>query len=361
MRFFEKVKNIILILFSICCFVNIFAQSPCTLQNKIIRRQSQLDSIPLLYPGCRYIDSIVIRGTEIVDLSALKKVSKFNFISLSSTSIKSLDGLDSLQYCKAFLISYNDSLENILALKNTKTIEFISIAENNNLLGYEGLEENCTSIVLHGNNKCRSLKGIKAENLESLIVYYPSLETFSGHEIKNIYNLSISYSKHINGIGSFNVKYLGIELSDSLENIGPVDSLKNLLKLHLLGNKNLSMCSIDLVCRNLDNPGFDLQLFWNAPGCNSKAEIRQKCISSTNQNETENELSLFPNPVHESLQISGLGGDVSFFIYNHVGALIQKGITAGDIDVSGLPSGMYILTFTGANSGDKSVFRFVKM
>ena len=339
----------------------IFAQPPCTLQNKIIRRQSQLDSIPLLYPGCRYIDSIVIRGTEIVDLSALKKVSKFNFISLSSTSIKSLDGLDSLQYCKAFLISYNDSLENILALKNTKTIEFISIAENNNLLGYEGLEENCTSIVLHGNNKCRSLKGIKAENLGALILYFPSLETFSGHEIKNVNRMEMVNPKHIDGLGSFDVQWLEIIESDLLEDIDPVDSLQNLVKLTLVLNKNLSMCSIDLVCRNLDNPGFDLQLFWNAPACNTKAEIRQKCISSTNQNETENDLSFFPNPVHESLRISGLDGNVAFSIYNHVGTLVQKGITAGDVDVSGLPQGMYMLTLTGSNPGDKTVFRFVKM
>jgi len=340
---------------------NSIAQPPCKLQNKIIRRQSQLDSIPLLYPGCRYIDSIDIRGTDIVDLSALKKVSKFNSISLSSTSIKSLDGLDSLQYCKTFVIFYNDSLENILTLKNTKTIEFISIAENNNLLGYEGLDENCTSIVLHGNNKCRSLKGIKAENLGALILYYPSLETFSGHKIKKVTRIEIVNPEHIDGLGSFDVQRLEIIKSDFLEDIDPVDSLQNLVKLNLALNKNLSMCSIDLVCRNLDNPGFDLQLIWNAPGCNTKAEIRQKCINSTNQNETENDLSLSPNPVHESLQISGLDGEVPFSIYNQVGALVQKGNTSGDVDVSGLPQGMYILTFTGATFGDKTVFRFVKM
>jgi hypothetical protein len=72
-------------------------------------------------------------------------------------------------------------------------------------------------------------------------------------------------------------------------------------------------------------------------------------------------VSLFPNPVHESLQISGLDGDVAFSIYNQVGALVQKGSTSGDVDVSGLPQGMYMLTLTGSNPGDKTVFRFVKM
>jgi hypothetical protein len=47
--------------------------------------------------------------------------------------------------------------------------------------------------------------------------------------------------------------------------------------------------------------------------------------------------------------------------HNHVGLLVQKGSTAGDVDVSGLPQGMYILTLTGATSGDNTVFRFVKM
>lgn len=71
--------------------------------------------------------------------------------------------------------------------------------------------------------------------------------------------------------------------------------------------------------------------------------------------------SLFPNPVQESLRISGLDGDVPFSIYNHVGALVQKGSTSGDVDVSGLPQGMYVLTLTGVTSGDKTVFRFVKI
>jgi hypothetical protein len=56
----------------------------------------------------------------------------------------------------------------------------------------------------------------------------------------------------------------------------------------------------------------------------------------------ESVVCIFPNPVHESLQISGLDGDVPFSIYNHVGALVQKGRTAGDIDVFGLPQGVCI-------------------
>jgi hypothetical protein len=269
--------------------------------------------------------------------------------------------LDSLKFINHLIIISNDSLENILALKKIKTIHSIVILSNKNLLGYEGLVADSINISLEKNDKCRSLKGIKAKKVAFLKIFNPELETFSGHEIESIENMLIAFPKHINGMGSLDAKRVMIELGDLLEDISPLDSLQNLVQLNLFGNKNLSMCSIDIICRNLDNPAFSLQARTNATGCNSKAEIRQKCISSTNQNETENDLSFFPNPVHESLQISGLDGDVSFSIYNQVGTLVQKGSTSGNVDVSGLPQGMYILTLTGVNSGDKTVFRFVKM
>ena len=337
------------------------AQSPCILENNTIRRQSQLDSIPLLFPECDYIDEIHVIGKDIIDLTSLKVLKKINSIVIRGTVIKSLKGLDSVNYCNNMDIIGNDSLENILALKEVNSTFKISIINNNKLISYEGLETDSIRIYLEKNNKCRSLKGIKAKNVENITIWNPNLETFSGHEIEYVQNMNVAYAKHLKGIGSLDVLKLNIETSEFLVDISSIDSLQNLVQLNLFGNKNLSMCSIDIICQNLDNPAFSLQARTNAPGCNSKVEIRQKCISSTNQNETENELSLFPNPVHESLRISGLDGDVSFSLYNHVGALIQKGSTSGDVDVSGLPSGMYILTLTGATSGDKTVFRFVKM
>jgi hypothetical protein len=337
------------------------AQPPCKLQNNFITRQSQLDSIAFLYPNCEYIDSIHLRGKDIVDLTSFKNLKKINSLILRGTSIKNLHGLDSLKFINHLVIMSNDSLENILALKKINAIYTIAILNNKNLLGYEGLVADSINISLDKNDKCRSLKGIKVKKVTFLKIFNPELETFSGHEIESIENMLISFPKHINGMGSLDAPKLTIELGDLLEDISPLDSLQNLVQLQIAGNKTLSMCSIDIICRNLDNPSFSLLVYSNAPGCNSKAEIRQKCITSTNQNKTEYDLSFLPNPVHESFQVSGIDGGVSFFIYNQVGALVQKGSTAGDVDVSGLPQGMYVLTLTGVTSSDKTVFRFVKM
>jgi len=337
------------------------AQPPCKLQNNFITRQSQLDSIAFLYPNCEYIDSINLRGKDIVDLTLFKNLKKINSLILRGTSIKNLNGLDSLKFINHLVIMSNDSLENILALKKINAIFTIAIHDSKNLLSYEGLVADSINIYLGKNDKCRSLKGIKAKKVTFLNILNPNFETFSGHEIESIKNMLISFPKHIYGMGSLDAQKLTIELGDLLEDISPLDSLQNLEQVNLIGNKNLSMCSIDIICRNLDNPAFSLQARTNAPGCNSKAEIRQKCITSTNQNETEYDLSFFPNPVHESLQISGLDGDVSFSIYNHVGAVVQKGSTSGGVDVSGLPQGMYILNLTGTTFSDKTVLRFVKM
>ena len=362
MSFIKENQLVIVLVIILTCYMNILAQSPCILQNNIITRQSQLDSIPLLHPGCNYLENINISGKEIFNVKKLSQFTKFDHIVIDKTNIKNLNGLESLVWVGNLHITSNDSLLNIISLSDIKYIDFISVLNNNMLSSFEGIKSDTINhFIIGGNSKCKSFERVKSKYIAKLWFHLQKLDSLSGHEVEKVDTIDLLKPDNILGLNSFDPIKIDIVGFSPINDISEINPLNRLSELILAYNKNLSMCSIDKICRNLDNPGFILKIISNAPGCNSKEEIRQKCISSTNQNETENELSLFPNPVHESLQISGLDGDVSFSIYNQVGALVQKGSTSGNVDVLGLPQGMYMLNLTGTKSGYKTVFRFVKM
>ncbi len=365
MKNYKQIKwcswKMVVLLFLYLPFYSI-AQPPCTLQNKNITRQSQLDSISLLYPGCYYLENIYISGKDIFNVKILSQFTKLDHIVIDKTSIKNLNGLENLVWVGNLQITSNDSLLNIISLSDIKYIDFISLLSNNMLSSFEGIESDTINhFIIGGNSKCKSFERVKSKYIRKLWFHLQKLDSLSGHEIEKVDTIELFKPDNILGLNSFDPIKIDIVGFSPINDISEINTLNRLSELILAFNKNLSMCSTDLICRNLDNPSFSISVYSNAPGCNSKAEIRQKCITSTNQNETENELSIFPNPVHESLRISELDGDGSFSIYNHVGALVQKGSTAGDVDVSGLPQGMYVLTLTGVTSSDKTVFRFVKM
>jgi alpha-tubulin suppressor-like RCC1 family protein len=85
------------------------------------------------------------------------------------------------------------------------------------------------------------------------------------------------------------------------------------------------------------------------------------------ENNSPNEISLFPNPVTNELVISGsgLGETETIEIYNAFGEKLLSQHNTNDktqtsIDVSSLQSGIYFITLTN-EAGNKAVRKFVKM
>ena len=194
----------------------------------------------MFYKSNIYAWLFVFLSCAKVDLTSLKNLKKINSLILRGTSIKNLRGLDSLKFINHLIIISNYSLENIKALKEVISMHSVSILNNNNnLIDYEGLVTDSVRIYLQKNNKCRSLRGIKAKYVENITIGYPNLETFSGHEIEYIQNMNLAYTSHLKGIGSFNVQKLTIETSDFLEDISPLDSLQNLVQLNYSAIKTL--------------------------------------------------------------------------------------------------------------------------
>lgn len=77
-------------------------------------------------------------------------------------------------------------------------------------------------------------------------------------------------------------------------------------------------------------------------------------IVSVNLN-NENKIRIYPNPTNDFVYIAGLNSNTDYFIFDKLGKVVNRGLTNGEIDVSTINSGVYLLKF---NSNSK-VFKLV--
>jgi len=67
---------------------------------------------------------------------------------------------------------------------------------------------------------------------------------------------------------------------------------------------------------------------------------------------------LYPNPATSQLQITGLKTATNYTISSMIGAKLQSGTTAGSIDITKLPTGVYTIGLLEGTR--KETFRFTK-
>ena len=211
-------------------------------------------------------------------------------------NIYNLNGLSALTSIGGSLgILYVYSISSLTGLENLHSVGGgLSIVQNNNLSSISALE-NITSIggELH-------------------IVDNPSLISLSG----------------LNNIESGSMNYLGI-----------------------WGNDLLSTCEVESVCAYLSNPGGDIDINGNAPGCNSPEEVKDSCEANAvniDEQYIKDNLIIYPNPAIHVLNIAVEGQTIDeVTIYTLTGQKVYVIKSEGEnIDVSTLQSGMYIVEVT---------------
>jgi hypothetical protein len=74
--------------------------------------------------------------------------------------------------------------------------------------------------------------------------------------------------------------------------------------------------------------------------------------------ETQN-LSAYPNPCSDVLNISDVTSNLSYFIHDLSGSLVQSDKVSSIIDVSNLTTGVYFLTVVGGD--DIRTLKFIKL
>ncbi len=328
---------------------HISAQTKCDTKGITFIRQSQLDSFDIWFPGCTHATDIDVYGTDIVSLRPLRNIKKANSVAVRRTNVVSLEGLDSLISAKACVVSLNNKLRSINVLQNLKYSEQVAINNNDQLENYHGLVgDSLYGITLSGNIKTNSLLGLKSKYCKSFSIYDAELSSLGSTHLPNVESMLLSNVNTIDSLSNYSkLINLIIELTP-ISNLVELSSLTNLNTVEFILNSNLSECAIDIICKNLDNPLFNLYLSLNAPGCNSKEEIRPFCMSSTDGTNVIDDILIYPNPVSDVLSYKPIDHShhVMLEIYDTYGKLVsQKSISPQDtksIILHTLPSGMYM-------------------
>lgn len=338
-----KSYNTLVIIIYILTSSTLYGQVRCVIENEVILRQSQLDSFSILYPDCTDLESIQLLTPNVKDLTALGNLKNIGSLIIRNTAISNLNGLDNLERCGYLALTKNDSLSDIKALSKLRHSKTISLVENNVLISLEGFALDSVNWLVIQSKTLKTLKRLGARYCQRLTLIETYLDDFSGHNLSYVEEVVLDITGNIDSIGSINPEKLSILFSPQLQDITPLNSLTKLKWLEISTNKNLSLCSVDIICRNLDNPDFRLDVSGNARRCRNKEEIREGCISSIGSIIETNRINISPQPATDVLNISGLSEDTPYMIINMIGDQVMSGMAYETIDMSSLPAGMYVL------------------
>ena len=89
-------------------------------------------------------------------------------------------------------------------------------------------------------------------------------------------------------------------------------------------------------------------IYSNAPGCNSPEEVEEHCLTTVDELNTENGLTIIPNPSNDKITISlpAITGNTQLSIFNVSGEKVlerQLTDTETQLDISALPRGVYFV------------------
>jgi hypothetical protein len=138
----------------------------------------------------------------------------------------------------------------------------------------------------------------------------------------------------------------------SLTGLDNIDA-GSITELSIYDNYSLATCEVQSVCDYLASPNGIIEIYYNATGCNSQAEVESACgVGYKESNTSENQLYIHPNPSSTQITIetpTTLFKNAILTIYNINGQqFITHQITESTtvIDVSTLEHGVYIVKVT---------------
>ena len=276
----------------------------CPVGNITFNTQGQVDSFPMLYPGCSTIagnllidDGLTGVITKLDSLIQLKTITGKLTIQYNP-NLSSLSGLDSLNTVGDSLeINYNSSITNLTGLNSLKSIggDF-NIYLNGNLVNLNGVDSlnniggafrvsyNGNLISLTGINKLNSIGG------ELNIFNNPSLTNLSGlNSLSSINgNFTLYNNFMLNSIANLSqltliAGFIDIEYSSALTSLSGLDNINNtsITNLTILNSNNLSTCNVESICEYLSNPLSPSNIAGNAFGCSSNIEVKMACCNMT--------------------------------------------------------------------------------
>lgn len=269
-------------------------------------------------------DLIIGNNPDLISLSGLENLTFVgNFLEIISCPlVQDLDALNSLKTIGADLsLIFNPSINSITGISNLTSIGGNLLFDfNTDLKDFDGLENVVQvggSITISFNSSLRNILGLR--NITSM-----------GGELL-------------------------IEQNEQLTDITGLDNIdeNSISNIIISGNMVLSDCAAWSICKYLINTSGEVNIFNNAPGCNSPEEVIAACEEvSVNETPINQELKIYPNPASDGIFIEFPEAvqSSSVTIYNISGQevlFMQPESKTQYVDISGLKAGLYLVKFIG--------------
>jgi len=113
----------------------------------------------------------------------------------------------------------------------------------------------------------------------------------------------------------------------------------------ILRNPSLEICHIPMVCDFIAQNKFEsFNIHTNAPGCQSKDEVKTACLTSSDDSAALPAISIFPNPVTDVVRLVSYAPLRSVTLYDISGKKIYHDTTgSAQIDISTWDQGWYFM------------------
>ncbi len=247
--------------------------SSCPISGINFSSQSQLDSFPILYPDCDFIEGDLTINPKSGSINSLNALSQLTGVGgnliIRNTAINNLNGLENITTIgDALWINQNEQLTSLSGLNNLNSIDgMLSINQNDLLISLSGLNNLNTigdNLRLGNNVSLNSLNGL--DNLLSIdgaliIEGHPSLQNIS----------ALSTLTSINGT-LYLVNNSAITNLYGLQNVDP-DGIGHLV---LKNCKELAFCQLENICNYLD-AGRSYDIRGNISDCENINNLNAAC------------------------------------------------------------------------------------
>lgn len=247
--------------------------------------QAQINSFPATYPTCTVLPNgvnITINGAGITNLTPLSQLTSVSGI----LEIRNCTGLTNLNGLHNLTTIGNDPLDGFI-LRNLPVLSSLSALNNltaitgeltirdcialTTLTGLNNLSSDNGTIIIRGNNLLQNLSG-----LNSLTYIGDALEIVGNTSLTDISALS-----NVNTIVGGAAGGILIDGNTALTNLTGLGNASTTIgsDLTITNNGNLSLCTVQSICRYLASPpgGAVITITANAAGCATLLEVSTAC------------------------------------------------------------------------------------
>ncbi len=322
-------------------------ENNCLPEGIIFNYQEGIDNFQINYPNCTEIEGDVNIGEWVTNLNGLNVLTAIggSLGIVYTYNLPNLTGLDNVTSIGGHLtIAYNGALTSLTGLEGLTFIggdifmegnPFASLGELEGLTSIEG------HLALWSLHNLPSLTG-----LDNVISIDGNLDIRLNASLTNMTGLD-----NVTSIGG----YLKIKNNDSLTNLTGLDNIdpNSIENMSIHGNGNLIECHVQSICEYMAVPNGTIEIYNNAPGCNSQEEVEATCDTLTVKKITfDNSFLISPNPCYGSVNLQYKiydEGVLNLDIYDITGTKV-KSITTDkkipgtyeiEIDLSDLQKGVY--------------------